>query len=181
MRSWLKRASSRQSLRRSIARYDCFAPPSLERPPRAANACMSWASKPTSASTLTSTSTTRARPHEQVRSLSQPRRCYGPCPLPLHLRHRSCTARRRCSPSRRPCNRPKAQRLAFTSRAVRGMTVAQKARKRPFTQAARRDNQPTRVERRSGSESLMRADKPRTVTHATSSTPAERARRHGRR
>jgi hypothetical protein len=30
----------------STTRYDCFAPPSLERPPRAANACMSWAGKP---------------------------------------------------------------------------------------------------------------------------------------
>jgi hypothetical protein len=36
-RSWLKRVSSRQSSR-STARYDCCAPPSLERPPRAMNA-----------------------------------------------------------------------------------------------------------------------------------------------
>jgi hypothetical protein len=41
MRSWLKRASSRLSSRRNTARYDCFAPPSLERSPRVANACAS--------------------------------------------------------------------------------------------------------------------------------------------
>jgi hypothetical protein len=34
-RSWLKRASSRLSLRRSTAWYDCFVPPSLEKLPRA--------------------------------------------------------------------------------------------------------------------------------------------------
>jgi hypothetical protein len=37
-RIWPKRASSRPSLRRSTMRYDCFAPPSLEKRPRAANA-----------------------------------------------------------------------------------------------------------------------------------------------
>jgi hypothetical protein len=41
MCSWLKRASSRQSSRRSTARYDCFVPPSLERPPCAVNVCVS--------------------------------------------------------------------------------------------------------------------------------------------
>jgi hypothetical protein len=40
-RSWLKRASSRQSSWRNIARCNSFAPPSLERPPRAANARVS--------------------------------------------------------------------------------------------------------------------------------------------
>jgi hypothetical protein len=55
-------------------------------------------------------------------------------------------------------------------------------RKRLFTQAARRDNRPTRVERLSGSESLMRTDRPKMATHATSSTSVERAtRRRGRR
>jgi hypothetical protein len=39
--NWLKRVSSRQSLLRSTARYDCCAPPSLEKPPHAANACVS--------------------------------------------------------------------------------------------------------------------------------------------
>jgi hypothetical protein len=34
-RSWLKRASLRPSWRRSTARYDCFAPPLLEKLPRA--------------------------------------------------------------------------------------------------------------------------------------------------
>jgi hypothetical protein len=42
MRNWLKSASSRLSSRRSTAWYDCFAPPSLERPPHAANMCVSW-------------------------------------------------------------------------------------------------------------------------------------------
>jgi hypothetical protein len=61
------------------------------------------------------------------------------------------------------------------------MTAARKARKSPFTQAERRNNRPTRVERRSGSESLMRADRPRMATRAASSTPVERAtRRRGR-
>jgi hypothetical protein len=45
---------------------------------------------------------------------------------------------------------------------------------------ARQDNLPTRAERRSGSESLTRADRPRTATPVTSSTPVEQAtRRHG--
>jgi hypothetical protein len=61
MRSWLKHASSRLSSRRSTARYDCFAPPLLERLPRAANTCTNWASRLASASTPTSTSTTQTR------------------------------------------------------------------------------------------------------------------------
>jgi hypothetical protein len=40
-RSWLKRASSRPSWRRSTVRYGCFAPPSLEKPQLAASAHMS--------------------------------------------------------------------------------------------------------------------------------------------
>jgi hypothetical protein len=61
MRSWLKHASSRLSSRRSTARYDCFAPPLLERLPHAANACTNWASRLASASMPTSTSTTQTR------------------------------------------------------------------------------------------------------------------------
>jgi hypothetical protein len=55
-----------------------------------------------------------------------------------------------------------------------------RARRHLYTQAARRDNQPTRAERRLGSGSLTRADRPRTATPATSSTPTRRATRtHG--
>jgi hypothetical protein len=68
-RSWLKRASLRLTSRKSIARYDCFVPPSLERLPRAANVRASWASRPASATTPTSTSTTRTRPSEQSQKL----------------------------------------------------------------------------------------------------------------
>jgi hypothetical protein len=65
---------------------------------------------------------------------------------------------------------------------VRGTTAAPKAKRCPFTQAARRSSQPTRVESGAGSGSLIRAGRPRTVTPATSSTLAERAtRRRGRR
>jgi hypothetical protein len=64
---------------------------------------------------------------------------------------------------------------------VRGMMAVRKAWRRQFTRAARRDNRPTRDERRLGRESLTRADRLRTMTLATSSTPAERAtRRHER-
>jgi hypothetical protein len=177
MRSWLKHASSRLSLRRSIVRYDCFAPPSLEKLPRAANVRTSWAGRRASASTPTSTSTTRTRPRERARSSSQPRRCYEPCPLPRRPRRRMCTAKRRCSSSRWPCNRPRAQRPTFASRAVRGTTEARRAPKRQFTRAARWDNPPTRVERQSGSESSTHGDRPRTATLVTSSTPVERATR----
>jgi hypothetical protein len=72
MHNWLKRASSRLSLWRSTAWYDCFAPPSLKKLPRAVNAHSSWVGRPASASTLTSTSTTRTHPHERARSSSQP-------------------------------------------------------------------------------------------------------------
>jgi hypothetical protein len=47
-----------------------------------ASARVSWASKPTSASTLTSTSTTRTRPRERARSSLPLRHCYRPCPPP---------------------------------------------------------------------------------------------------
>jgi hypothetical protein len=180
MRSWLKRASSRISLRKSTARYDCFMPPSPERFSRAANARASWAGRPATASTLTSTSTAQTHPRERARSSSQPRHCYSPCPLLQRSRRRTCTTRHMRSSSRRPCNRPKARRPAFASRVARGTTAAHKAQRRQFTRAAQRDNPPTRVERRSESESLTRGDTLRMATPATSSTPTERAtRRHG--
>jgi hypothetical protein len=55
--------------------------------------------------------------------------------------------------------------------------VARIARRCQFTWAVRRDNPPTRAERRSGSESLTGADRPRMATHVTSSTPVEQATR----
>jgi hypothetical protein len=76
-RSWLKRASLKPNSRRSTAWCDCFEPPSLGKPPRTANARVSWAGKPASASTLTSTSTTC--PCERARSSLPLRCCYGPC------------------------------------------------------------------------------------------------------
>jgi hypothetical protein len=65
-------------------------------------------------------------------------RCCGPCSPPRRPRHRTCTARRRRSSNKRPCNRPKARHSAYASRATHGMTAPRKAQKRPFTQAARR-------------------------------------------
>jgi hypothetical protein len=67
-RSWLKRENSRLSSRRSTARYDCFAPPSLEKLPRAASVRVSWASRPVSTSTPTSTSTTEHAPASESES-----------------------------------------------------------------------------------------------------------------
>jgi hypothetical protein len=67
--SWLKRVSLRLSSRKSIVRYDCFAPPSLERLPCAANARASWASRPVSASMPTLTSTTQTHPCDQSQRL----------------------------------------------------------------------------------------------------------------
>jgi hypothetical protein len=159
---------------------DYCAPPLLEKPRRAANACTSWASRPASASTPTSMSTTQTRHRARVRSSPQQQRCSEPCPRPQHLRRETCTARRRLSSSRRPYNRPKARHPTYASRAVCGTTAAPKAKRRPSTRVAWRGNQPTRAERRSWSGSLIRAGRPRTVTPATSSTLAERAtRRHG--
>jgi hypothetical protein len=63
-----KRASSKPNSRRSTVQCGYFAPPSPGKPPRVANARASWASKPASASTPTSTLTTQARPRERVRS-----------------------------------------------------------------------------------------------------------------
>jgi hypothetical protein len=47
----------------------------------------------------TSTSTTRACPHEQAKSSSQPRHCCEPCLLLRHPRRGTCTARQRRSSS----------------------------------------------------------------------------------
>jgi hypothetical protein len=84
--------------------------------------------------------------------------------------------------SRRPCNKLEARRLASSSREARRTTGARRAPRRQFTRVARQDNLPTRAERRLGSESLTHADRPRTVTPATSSTPGRREmQRHGQR
>jgi hypothetical protein len=169
-------------LRRSTARCDCFEPPSLEKLPRTANARASWTGRRATASTLTSTSTTRTHRRERAKSSSQLQHCCKPCLLPRRPRRRTCTARRRRSLSRRSCNRPRARRLASASREARGTTGACRAPRRRVTWVVQRDNPPTRAERRSRSESLTRAGRPRTATPATSSTPGGRAtRRHGRR
>jgi hypothetical protein len=151
--------------------------PSLEKLPHAPNARSSWAGWPATVSTLTSTSTTRTHPRERAKSSSQQRRCCEPCPLLQRPRRRTCTVRRTRSSSRRLCNRPKARRPAFASRAVRGRTVARRGRRRQFTRAVRRDNPPTRAKRRSGCKSSTHADRPRTATPVTSSTPVEQATR----
>jgi hypothetical protein len=66
--------------------------------------------------------------------------------------------------------------------AVRGTTLAPRAKRHPSTQMAWQGNQPTRAERQSASGSLIRADRLRTATPATLSTPAEWAtQRHERR
>jgi hypothetical protein len=56
---------------------------------------------------------------------------------------------------------------------VRGTTVARRSQRRQFTRAILQDNPPTMVECRSRSESLTCADRPRTATPVTSSTPVE--------
>jgi hypothetical protein len=118
----------------------------------------------------------------RVRSSSQPRRYSEPCPRPRRPRHETCTTRRRCSSSRRPCNRPKARRPTYASKVARKTTTVPRAKRHPSMQMARQGNQPTRAERWSGSGSLIHADRLRTATPATSSTPAEWAtQRHGRR
>jgi hypothetical protein len=63
-RSWLKRANSRPNSRRSTAWCSYFEPPSAGKPQRAVSVRASWASKPVSASTPTSMSTTQAHPRE---------------------------------------------------------------------------------------------------------------------
>jgi hypothetical protein len=57
---------------------------------------------------------------------------------PQRPRQETCTARRRHSSSRRPYRRLKARRPAYASKAVRGTTAAPKAKRHPFTRAARR-------------------------------------------
>jgi hypothetical protein len=154
MRNWLKRVSSRLSSQR----------------------------RPASTSMPTSTSTIQTHLCVRVRSSSQPRRYYGPCPLPRRPRRETCTARRRRSSSKRPCNMPEARRPAYASRVAPGMTAARRAKRHPSTQTVRQGNRPTRAEPRSGSGSLIRVDRLRTATPATSSTRAERAtQKHGRR
>jgi hypothetical protein len=131
MRSWLKRASLKPNSRRSTARCDCFEPPSPGKPPRAEYAHVSWAGKPASASTPTSTSTTR--PCERAKSSLPLRRCYGPCRPPHSPRRETCTTRHKCSLSKRPFNRPKARRLASSSRGARKTTGALKAPSHQYT------------------------------------------------
>jgi hypothetical protein len=83
--------------------------------------------------------------------------------------------------SRRPCNKPRAQRFASASREARGTTGARRAPRCRFTRVAQRGNPPTRAERLPGSESSTRADRPRMATPETSSMPSGRAtRRHER-
>jgi hypothetical protein len=93
--NWLRHVSLGPSWRKNTARCGCFAPPSLEKPPRAVNVLVSWAGKPAIASTPTSTSTTRTLLRERARSSLLPQRCCGPCPPPQHPRRETCTARRR--------------------------------------------------------------------------------------
>jgi hypothetical protein len=119
-RSWPRLASSRPSWRKSTAQCGCFAPPSRGKPPGAANARANWAGKPVTASTPTSTSTTRIRPHERAKSSLPPRRCCGPYPPLRHPRRGTCTARRRHSSSKRPSSRPRARRPTSVSRGAHG-------------------------------------------------------------
>jgi hypothetical protein len=61
-RSWPKHVSSRPSWRKSTAPCGCFAPPWRGKPSRAANARASWAGRPVTAYTPTSTLTIRIHP-----------------------------------------------------------------------------------------------------------------------
>jgi hypothetical protein len=67
-RSWPKRANSRPNLRRSTAWCGYFEPPSPGKPQHEASVRASLGSKPASASTLTSTSTTQARPASESKT-----------------------------------------------------------------------------------------------------------------
>jgi hypothetical protein len=139
---------------------------------------VSWAGKPASASTPTSTSTTH--PRERARSSLPLRRYYGPCQPPHRPRRGTCTARRKRSSSKRPFNRPRARRPASASRGARGTTGARKAPSHRYTREAQRNVPPTQGARRSRSRSSTCAGKPKTATLATSSTPGGRAtQRHG--
>jgi hypothetical protein len=68
-------------------------------------------------------------PRERAKSSLLPRHCCGPCQLPQYWRRGTCTAKRRRSSSRRPCNRLRARCRAFSSREARGTTGARKAPK----------------------------------------------------
>jgi hypothetical protein len=171
--SWPKHASSRPSWRRSTARCDCFAPLSREKPLHAVDAHVRSAGKPAIASTPTSTSTIRTRPCERAKSSLPPQHCCGPCLPPRRPRRGTCTGRRRRSSSKRPSNRPKAQRPASANRGARGMMGVRKAPSPRYTRAARLNAPLTRVARRPRNGSSTRADKPEMATPATSSTPDE--------
>jgi hypothetical protein len=141
------------------------------KPLRAANARVSWADKPAIASKPTSMSTIRTRPRERAKSSSSPRHYYRPCPPLRHTRRGTCTARRRCSSSKRPSNRPKARRPVSANRGARGTMGARKAPNPRYTWAERLSAPPIRGARRPKSGSSTRAGRPETATPATSSTP----------
>jgi hypothetical protein len=89
-------------------------------------------------------------------------------PAPSTREVRNLHREAQASSSKRPCNRLKARCPTYAIRAARGMTVALKAKRHPSTRAAPQGSRPTRAGRRSGSGSLMRADKLRTATPAMS-------------
>jgi hypothetical protein len=68
-------------------------------------------------------------------------------PVPSAPGRVTCTARRRPSSSRRPCNRPKARHLAYVSRAACGTMMALKGKRHPSTRVVPQGNRPTREER----------------------------------
>jgi hypothetical protein len=120
-------------------------------------------------------------PPRGATSSSQPRHCCEPCQLLQHPRHGTCTARRRRSSNKRPCNRPRARHPTFVSRGTCGTMEARKALRRLFTRAAQWGSPPTKAGCQSGSGSLTRVGMPRTATLAMSSTADGRAtQRHGR-
>jgi hypothetical protein len=117
------------------------------------------------------------RPRERARSSLPLRRCYGPCRPPHRPRRETCTARRKRSSSKRPFSRPKARRPASASKGARGTTVARKAPSHRYIREPQRNAPPTKGARRSRSESLTSAGKPKLATPATSSAPGGRATR----
>jgi hypothetical protein len=169
------------SSRRSIERCGCSAPQWLGKPPRVANARGSWANRPATASTPTSTSITQTRLRGRARSLSPPQRCCGPCRPPRRLRCETYTARCSHSSSRQPSNRPRARRLASANRATREVTGPRRGANPRSMQVKRRGDPPTRDARRPKNGSSTRAGR-WTATPVTSSTLGGRARRmRGRR
>jgi hypothetical protein len=160
----------RLSWRRSTERCGCSAPRWLEKPPLAANACGSWAGRPTTASTPT----TLTHLHGQVRSSSPPRRCCEQCRHPRPLRRGTCNARCRLSLSKRLSSRPKAQPHISASRGMHEETGLHRGANPQSTQVKLRGAPPTRDARRPWSGSLTRAGR-WTVTLATSSMPTARA------